>query len=203
MIQRVTSSKPVEYGHFGYSVSISPETVLVGSLNETGPGSVTVFSKPSDAHPDIMWSKGNYLEPLNEIPGDMYGSSVSVYGKTIAVGACKTSSAWQEEDDGNSNLQYNGAVHIYTSLSRKTMDSSDLHAFNAHDSNFGAILLLCGISGILIALVGALYIMVKVKSGVWSDFFMNESTSSNNDMDSSTASDIALVSSSTHSTSLK
>jgi len=84
--------------YFGYSVTVSGDTVVVGAPNEdsgatgangnqtddsaTDSGAVYVFVRNG-----AIWSQQAYLKASNTGAGDQFGSSVAVSGDTLVVGA--------------------------------------------------------------------------------------------------------------------
>ena len=91
---KLTASDGAVYDEFGYSVSVSGDTVVVGADCDDGwQGSAYVFVKPSGG-----WSTtSTYTAKLTASDGavnDAFGYSVSVSGDTVVVGAdCDDS--WQ------------------------------------------------------------------------------------------------------------
>jgi hypothetical protein len=72
---------------FGYSVSLSQDTAVVGAVYEgwyypSGPGSAYVFVRFGST-----WIQHAKLEPVDGVPGDWFGVSVAVDGDTALVGA--------------------------------------------------------------------------------------------------------------------
>ena len=85
LIKTLTSPSPQDYGNFGDSVAINGNTVLVGAPGENasgyvGSGNVYIFNAMTGALIDKLTS------PNAQTRGQ-FGSSVSISGDTIAVGA--------------------------------------------------------------------------------------------------------------------
>jgi hypothetical protein len=101
---KLLSSDLEPYDELGYSVAISNDTVVVGAMGENNAqGSAYVFVKPGSEWSGIM------LESAKLIAGDgdydeRFGSSVSIDGDTIAVGALG--------DDIGANT-WQGSVYIF------------------------------------------------------------------------------------------
>ena len=90
-------------GDFGWSVSLSGDTLAVGAVNEasnatgvngnqadnsaSGSGAVYVFTRSGGT-----WSQQAYLKASNTEAGDAFGYSVSLSGDTLAVGAVNEAS---------------------------------------------------------------------------------------------------------------
>ena len=103
--------------NFGHSVSLSGDTLAVGASyedsNATGvngsqsdnsarnSGAVYVFTRSG-----TTWSQQAYLKASNTDAGDLFGSSVSLSGDTLAVGAKSESSS---ATGVNGNQKDNGA----------------------------------------------------------------------------------------------
>ena len=87
---KLSASDGVDGDSFGSAVSIAGDTVAVGAyFDQVGPnvaqGSAYVFVKPGGG-----WATGTQTAKLNSSDGqeaDLFGSSVSVSGDTIVVGA--------------------------------------------------------------------------------------------------------------------
>ena len=83
----LTASDGAAGDQFGSSVSISGNTAAVGALNatvgeNTGQGEAYVFSKPGS-----RWSQTAELIASDGAENDNFGSSVSISGDTVVVGA--------------------------------------------------------------------------------------------------------------------
>lgn len=102
---KLTASDPDSYDHFGYSVSISGSTAVMGAPRDsTGgvpdSGSVYVFVRSG-----LAWVPQAKLTASDKQSGDWFGYSVSVSGDSIAV------SAPNADISGRTNQ---GAVYIFT-----------------------------------------------------------------------------------------
>jgi hypothetical protein len=78
----LTASDGASGDDFGYSVSLSGNTVLVGAPYHAGNGAAYVFVNSSGA-----WSQQTELSNNDGASGDEFGYSVSVSGNTALVGA--------------------------------------------------------------------------------------------------------------------
>ncbi|MEZ4375849.1 MAG: FG-GAP repeat protein [Polyangiaceae bacterium] len=111
---------------FGFSVAIDGDTLVVGALNETSnatgvdgdqsdgfttKGAAYVFVRSSG-----MWSQQAYLKQSNTGDFDRFGTSVSISGDRIIVGAPEEDSAATGLDgDGASDAaEESGAAYVYT-----------------------------------------------------------------------------------------
>ena len=90
---KLTASDGAPYDRFGYSVSTSGNTVVVGSpgplstayAGNSSPGAVYVFAEPGSG-----WATMTQTAKLTASDGaarDAFGDSVSISGSTVAVGA--------------------------------------------------------------------------------------------------------------------
>ncbi len=112
---------------FGYSVSLSGDTLAVGAWGESGAatgvngdqssnsaflsGAVYVFTRSAG-----VWTQQAYLKASNTDSGDQFGWSVSLLGDTLAVGSPdESSAATGVNGDQSSNAgTYSGAVYVFT-----------------------------------------------------------------------------------------
>ena len=114
---------------FGYSVALSGDTLVVGapweSSNATGvngnqsdnsalyAGAVYVFTRTAG-----VWTQQAYLKASNTDAGDNFGTSVTLSGETLAVGALYEASNATgvngNEADNSVPYPYAGAVYVFT-----------------------------------------------------------------------------------------
>ena len=115
------------FGYFGYSVSLSSDTLAVGAYGEdsytTGvnsdesissasvSGAVYVFTR------DIgnLWSQQAYIKASNTDSYDYFGSNVAISGNTLAVGAVQEDSnaTGVNGNQANNEATQSGAVYVY------------------------------------------------------------------------------------------
>ena len=88
---------------FGYSVSVSGDTVIVGACrdddNGSKSGSAYIFTRSG-----TNWSQQSKLTPSDGAASDYFGYSVSVSGDTVIVGA------YLDDDNGDGS----GSAYIFT-----------------------------------------------------------------------------------------
>jgi len=100
--QKLLASDDADGDHFGYSVSISGDTVIVGAYGNddggTNRGSAYIFVRNEGT-----WTEQQKLLNSNGQVNDLFGLSVSISGDTVVVSA-------EGEDDGGSQA---GAAFIY------------------------------------------------------------------------------------------
>ncbi len=104
--------------YFGFSVAISGDTIAVGAAFEDRDGGaeeggdcpdmgvVYVFVKEKGT-----WAKQAILKPSNAEPNEYFGSSVSISGDAIIVGA-----GWEDgssDDIGNNDTPDSGAAYVF------------------------------------------------------------------------------------------
>jgi len=143
---------------FGYSVAISGDTVVVGAhfedSNATGVNGNQTNHLADDSgaayvfvYDGTSWSQQAYLKASNTEADDHFGSSVSISGNTIAVGALGESS----QATGVNGVQTDnsaadsGAVYIFTRVGGVWSQQAYLKASNTEaDDQFGCALSIAG-----------------------------------------------------------
>ena len=145
---------------FGNAISLSEDTLVVGAPGEDstatggesnndadGSGAVTVFVRDG-----TTWSRQAFLKADNAESGDEFGSSVSVSGDTLVVGAANEDS--NATDGGANNGASNaGAAYVFVRSEGAWTQQALLKADNAGANDlFGTSV---GISGETIA-IGAM-----------------------------------------------
>jgi hypothetical protein len=95
---------------FGSSVSISGDTLVVGApfAGYSLSGSAYVFARSNGG-----WSQQALLKGSNTEAGDNFGSSVTISGNTLVVGAPNESSKVYIGENDNSQLD-SGAAYVFT-----------------------------------------------------------------------------------------
>ena len=112
---------------FGYSVSVSGDTLVVGAYQEDssaagvngnqtdnsadGSGAAYVFTRSGG-----VWSQQAYLKASNAEAGDYFGKAVAISGDTVVVGAYnEDSNATGVDGDQADNSMYgSGAAYVFT-----------------------------------------------------------------------------------------
>ena len=119
----LTASDPQSNDQFGYSVSISSDTVVVGANNEdtggTDAGAAYVFTRSGTS-----WSQQAKIVAANAGENDNFGISVDIDGDNVIVGAIKEDT---KAADG-------GAVYVFTRSGttwsqQKLLTASDVPAY--------------------------------------------------------------------------
>ncbi len=122
----LTASNPGTGDQFGYSVSVSGDTVVVGAIGEdsgatgvngnemdnSAPGSGAAYVFVRTGH---TWSQQAYLKASNTDAGDSFGYSVSVSGDTIVVGAYleDSNATGVNGDQAYNSFLSAGAIYVY------------------------------------------------------------------------------------------
>ena len=144
--------------NFGYSVSLSGDTLAVGadgeSSNATGvngsqsdnsaskSGAVYVFTRSG-----TTWSQQAYLKASNTGAYDQFGDSVSLSGDTLAVGADgeDSSATGVNGSQSDNSVSNSGAVYVFTRSGTTWSQQAYLKASNTGASDlFGDSVSLSG-----------------------------------------------------------
>jgi hypothetical protein len=119
--QKLTASDPGENDHFGNSVSLDGDVVLVGAWkdddSETDSGSAYLFARS-----DGTWAQQQKLTATTPAAGQAFGESVSLFGNTAVVGAPLELGV--------------GQAHVFTAIGTTWTLEQMLSASDAHTSNF-------------------------------------------------------------------
>ncbi|WP_119564746.1 FG-GAP repeat protein, partial [Vibrio cholerae] len=122
---KLTASDVELNDFFGYSVSISGDTAVVGAVNEdTGgsdAGAAYIFTRNGTS-----WTQQAKLMASDAQTGDMFGRSVSISGDTAVVGAIY-------EDTGASDA---GAAYIFTRNGTSWTQQAKLMASDAEVNDY-------------------------------------------------------------------
>jgi hypothetical protein len=113
--EKIIPKQKIENGHFGFSVAVYDDTAAVGSYYQeaTGRGgAVAIYREkvnPNTLHHQA-WELNAIRHSKNEMPGDYFGYSVSIYNSYLAVGSHGASS---KTFSSSSTLSSSGAVYLY------------------------------------------------------------------------------------------
>lgn len=120
------ASNTESFDRFGWSVTVSGGTVVVGAnledSNATGVDGNGGDNSASDSgaayvfvRSDSNWSQQTYLKASNTGSDDQFGQSVAVSGDTVVVGAfAEASNATGVDGDGSDNSALNsGAAYVF------------------------------------------------------------------------------------------
>jgi hypothetical protein len=97
---------------FGFAVSISADTIVVGAPTEDGASNAAIDSGAgfAFARSGTTWTQQATLRASNAGSGDLFGWAVSVDGAFAAIGAPSEDSAGVESDNSKSSA---GAAYVY------------------------------------------------------------------------------------------
>lgn len=160
--QKLVASDAAADDRFGFSVSVSGDTVVVGShLNDDDgdrSGSAYVFTRTGQT-----WSEQQKLTASDAAPLDLFGRSVSISGDSVIIGA------YQDDDDGVRS----GSAYVFTRNGSVWGEQQKLTASDAsHSDLFGWSVALSGDTGIVGAFgtagQGSAYVFIR-QNGVWSE----------------------------------
>ena len=167
-VAKLTAFERADDDHFGYSVAVEGDTVVVGAYrdddNGSDSGSAYVFTKPNTG-----WADATETAKLTAFDGadrDEFGISVGVDGDTVVVGA------WGDENDTGSAYVFTKPANGWTS----TSTAAKLTAFDGDVRDlFGNSV---GVDGATVvvgavwdddsgASSGSAYVFVEPSSGGW------------------------------------
>ena len=163
---KLTASDGDDYDHFGYSVAVDEDTVVVGAYGD-GSGSAYVFTKPGNGW--VTTSTAAKLTASDGESNDQFGYSVAVDGDTVVVGA-------RNDDDNGSG---SGSAYLFTKPAAgwtTTSTAAKLTAFDgAADDRFGRSVAVDGDTVIVGASrdddkggsSGSAYLFTEPTSGGW------------------------------------
>jgi hypothetical protein len=143
------ASSTTIYDVFGRSVTVSGDTVVVGSAGEDS-STTGVNSSPNESALDSgaayvfirsgsTWTQQAYLKASNTGQGDQLGHSVSISGNTLVVGAIgENSSTTGVNSTPNETAPYFGAAYVFVRSGSTWSQQAYLKASNAfRDDRFG------------------------------------------------------------------
>jgi len=120
--------------HFGDSVSVSGNTIVVGAPfedsnasgingNQTNNGATLSGAAYVFVRSGTNWIQGDYLKASNGESGDTFGDAVAVSGGTIVIAATGESSnaTGVNGDQNNNNALISGAAYVYSTLIPPTL----------------------------------------------------------------------------------
>ncbi len=135
--------------NFGSSVSIDGNTIVVGASGEFGQGSAYVFVLSG-----TTWTQQAKLTANDAASGDLFGSSVSINGDTVVVGA-------------NGKLAFQGVAYVFTRSGSAWTQQAKLTASDAAaNDSFGVSVSVSGDTAAIGArgkgsFQGAAYVFVR------------------------------------------
>jgi hypothetical protein len=146
------ASNTDSFDHFGTSVAVSGDTVVVGADQEAS-SATGVDGNQSDNSAFISgaayvfvrsgtnWSQQAYLKPSNTQLGDRFGFSVAASGDTVAVGAFgeDSSATGVNGDQSDNGASQSGAAYVFTRSIATWSQQAYLKASNTGVADFFGI----------------------------------------------------------------
>ena len=140
-VAKIVASDGVNGDFFGYSVSISGDTVVVGAYGDDDNGSISgsayVFDR-DEGGADI-WGQMAKITASDGVTYALFGKSVSISGDTVAAGA--------DEEDGNGSAYVfgrdEGGADIWGQMAKMTASGgagSDLFGYSVSISGATAVI---------------------------------------------------------------
>jgi len=152
---------------FGFDVSISGDTALIGAMRDDdkgdGSGSAYIFVRSGDG----IWTQQAKLTAADGAGGDRFGTSVSISGDTAIIGASEDDD--KSEDSGSAYVFVRAADGTWKQQAKLTP------ADGAAEDNFGESVFLSGDTAVIGApddddkgkYSGSAYIFVRAGDGIW------------------------------------
>jgi FG-GAP repeat/PKD domain/Chaperone of endosialidase len=155
--QKLTASDAAPGYNFGFSVSVSGDTVVVGSIsvnNSSGQhaGAAYVFTRTAG-----VWTQQQRIQPVDAQLNDGFGYSVSVSGDTVVISSAA-------DDDGADAA---GSAYVFTRSGGVWTQQQKLVASDPSTANFGHSMSMNGDTIVIGAWAknngtGAAYVFVKM-----------------------------------------
>jgi len=136
--------------HFGDSVAISGDTIVVGARNEDGDGSGPANNAAESAgaayvfeRSGMTWTQTAYLKASNAETSDVFGIQVAIDGDTIVFGAAGEDGNGSTPSDNSANSA--GAAYVFVRSGATWVEQAYLKASNAEAQDvFGNSVALSG-----------------------------------------------------------
>jgi uncharacterized RmlC-like cupin family protein len=141
--QKLTAADGLAQENFGWSVSISGETIVVGAVNSTVGGNIAQGSAYVFIRTGTNWNQQQKLNASDGGASDFFGESVAISGETIVIGATG-------DNIGNNSDQGSAYVFVRTGASWNQMQKLTASNGQAGDQ-FGISIAINGVT----ILVGA------------------------------------------------
>ena len=165
--QKLTASDGADYDYYGSSVSISGDQLLVGArgdnYNGSSFGSVYVYEKDANG----TWGSEQKLMASDGATLDFFGSSVSISGDQLLVGA------YRDDDNGDDS----GSVYVYEKDANGTWGNEQklTASDGAADDYFGYSVSISGDQLLVgawsdddkVVDIGSVYVYEKDENGIW------------------------------------
>jgi hypothetical protein len=156
--QKLTAADGATDDHFGCSVSLSGNTMVVGaSYDDTKSGSAYVFTRTGG-----VWHQQQKLTADNRAVGDDFGQSVSVSGETAVVGAY-----YDDDKVGSAYVFTRAADGTWSQQAKLTADDGaawDRFGWSVSVSGDMALIGAFGDDSVK----GSAYVFTRAADGTWS-----------------------------------
>lgn len=123
--------------YFGFAVSISSETIVVGAYDQDGSaGAAYVFARNG-----VTWTQQAYLKASNAEAMDLFAASVAISGDTVVVGASREASGATgvNGDQSDNSTRFAGAAYVFVRDGATWTQEAYLKASNSgEDDVFGS-----------------------------------------------------------------
>ena len=180
--QYLKASNAGESDEFGRFIDISGDRIVIGAPEEDGDSDSQVNNTNDDAlnagaayvfeKIGTNWTQTAYLKASNADSLDVFGTSVSIDGESLAVGA------WLEDgnpdstmENPNNNLRSSGAAYVFSLMGNTWEQTAYIKAPNTQENHFLGIELSLVGNNLLVAATGDLgsgaAFLFKEDSGVW------------------------------------
>ena len=163
-VQKLVASDGVPDDHFGGSVAIAGDTVMIGAeVRNWFVGAVYVFARG----PTGVWSEQQILVPSGVADSGLFGAAIALEGDMAIIGA--TGCALDRcEDPGSAYLCTRGADGLWTS--QQQLKANDL----IYAGMFGNAVDRDGDTAVIAAWfadgwVGAVYVFTRGPAGLWTE----------------------------------
>ncbi len=123
---RLTASNAGILDHFGVSVGISGDTIVIGAVQEDGGSTGVDGNQLSNNAPDSgaayvftrtggTWTQEAYLKSSNSEDEDRFGQSVAIFEDQVVVGAYfeDGNASGVNGDQGDNSLSASGAAYVF------------------------------------------------------------------------------------------
>jgi hypothetical protein len=107
---KLTASDAAAAGHFGSSVAVSGDTIVVGATGDDAAGATDAGATYVFVRTGAVWSERAKLTSKDAAAFDYFGNSVAIAGETALVGA---------QGDDRAGSSNHGSAHVF-SLDRAT-----------------------------------------------------------------------------------
>jgi hypothetical protein len=133
-VKKLTASDAAEGDHFGVSVAISGDTVVVGAHGNddagTNSGSAYIFSRNSGGADN--WGEVKKLTASDAAEGDLFGYSVAISGDTVVVGAYFSDDAGSESGSAYIFSRNSGGADNWGQVKKLTRSDAEAGDWFGH-----------------------------------------------------------------------